>query len=159
MSAFSNARLQYIQSVPVPATEDIVLTEQLLKEKFNIGWIGENFRKLLLNKTLKGAPARTLAIHELTELSTNQQISDELADKAVTPLSYLLSLLEKQRNGGAGDLITNGYANLTIIEVEGVLWVVRAYWDSLYGYWLVEAGPVSVPCGWRAGRQVVSCDS
>ena len=38
-----------------------------------------------------------------------------------------------------------------------VLWVVNANWNSNYGYWNVEANPISDPYEWNAGNQVVSC--
>jgi hypothetical protein len=155
----SASRLRFVSTAPVAASEDIVLTEQLLNERFNIRWLGDNFRKLFLGKTLKGAPAVNLDLHQLVENSTNQQISDELGDKAVSPLAYLLSLVEQQKQGGAGTLLTNGYANLIIVEVDGAVWVVYVPWPSDYGYWDVDADPIGDPFCWHAGCQVVSCDS
>jgi hypothetical protein len=155
----SASRLRFVGNASVPATEDIVLTEQLLKECFNIRWFGDNFRELFMNKLLKGAPAGNLDLHQLVENSTNQQLKDELGDKSVSPLAYLLSLVEQQKQGGPGPLLTNGYANLIVVEVADSVWVVCVIWGSRYGYWRVGAGPRESPSCWLAGGQVVSCDS
>jgi len=153
----SQKRLRFLSKAPVAASEDILLIEQLLKKRFNIHWLGENFRRLFLNKLLKGTPAKNLVLHQLAEKSTNQQIKDELGEGAIFPLAHLLSLVEKQRNGGAGPLLTNGNTNLVIVEMEGSVWFVLVSWDSYYGGWIVEARPVGDPYKWRAGRHVISC--
>jgi hypothetical protein len=155
----STSRLRFVNTSDVPATEDLVLTEQLLQDKFNIRWLGDNFRSLFVGKTLEGAGSGKLAIHSLAESSTNQQLKDELGDGAISPLAYLLSLVENQKQGGAGPLLTNGCANLLIVEVEGSVWVVDVRWHSGCGYWRAGADPLEGPCEWRAGGQVVSCDS
>jgi len=93
------------------------------------------------------------------EDSTNQQISDELGDAGISPLAYLLSLVEQQKQGNAGTLRTDGYANLIIVEVEDSVWGVGVRWSSGDGYWDVEADPLAYPYDWDAGDQVVSCDS
>lgn len=155
----STSRLRFVSTAPVAASEDVVLTEQLLKERFNIRWIGDNFRREFLDKLLKGAPAKNLAIHQLAEDSNNQKIKNELGDAGISPLAYLLSLVEQQKKGEAGPLLTNGYANLIIVEVEGSVWVVFVSWGSHYGYWYVEALPLADPRAWFAGYRVVSCDS
>ncbi len=155
----SDSRLRRINVIPVPATEDVVLTEQTLKERFNIGWLGENAKRLFLSKTIKGAPAGKVAVNQLRKLSTNQQLKDELGGTAVLSFARMLSLVEQQKNSREGHLLTNGWANLIIVEVEGELWVVDADWDSDCGCWYVEANPIGYPCKWRVEGQVLSCDS
>jgi len=112
-----------------------------------------------LGKTLKGTPAGMVAVNQLKEYSTNQQLKDELGNEAVTPFASMLSLMEKQRNGEAGSLLTNGWANLVLVEVKGELWVVGVRWDSYYRDWNVGACPLGDPGGWGGGGQILSCDS
>ena len=155
----SASRLRYVNSVPMSASEDVVLTEQLLREKYNVGWRGDNFARLFLGKTLKGAPAGMVAVNQLKEYSTNQQLKDELGNEAVTPFASMLSLVEKQRNGETGSLLVNGWANLVLVEVEGELWVVLVYWYFYCRCWGVGAYPLENPRRWRDGYQILSCDS
>ncbi len=171
LQEFAATRLNYAKSVPMPASGEIILTEQLLREKYNFGWFGGNFRRLLLGKKLKGVPARSIAIHNLKEYSTNQQIKNELGEQAVTSFAYALNLVEKQRKGENGPLLTNGYANLMVVEVEEetkengqkvikkTFWVVNFSWNSSDRYWDVAAGPIGDPDRWNGGSQVISCDS
>jgi len=92
------------------------------------------------------------------ERSTNQQIKDELGDEDISLLTYLLSLIEQQRNGEAGTLLTNEYANLIIVKVNGSVWVVRADWDFDCDDWLLDAVPFELPHEWYTGLQVISCE-
>ncbi len=73
--------------------------------------------------------------------------------KAETTLSAMFYLMEEQKNGKAGVLLNNGYANIFILkDGKGRLCVVSAGW--LIGGWRVRAHSVLRPRTWRAGSQV-----
>lgn len=156
-------RFRRIASVLVAASENVVLTEELLRDEYNIGWLGPNFKRLLLGKTLEGVPAGQLAFYGLTECSTNRELKDEFGGKAVLPLVYMLSLIKKQRDGGIGQLLTNGYANLVLVKIDEdgkkTVWAVGACWGSGGRCWGVEAGSVEYPSRWDVGNQILSRDS
>ena len=161
-------RLVKTGTIDVPDTEEMVLTEKFLRENYNFGWFGDNFQKLFFGKTEKGANGHKLAIHRLQEPATGQQLKDELGAGAVTPLAYLLFMVKKQKNREEGVLLTNGYANIVIVEVEeddgkggkkNALWLVYAYWSSGDRCWRADASPVSPPTAWGAGCRVFSSDS
>lgn len=163
-SAKTASRLRYVKNVSVDASDEFVITEQLLREKYNFGWFGENFRHLFFGKTVKKVSARAIAIHQLKEYSTSQQLVDELGEQAITSFAYALSLVEKQCKGGNGSLLANGYANLIIVEMEGIdgkaeVWVVSFAWNSGSYYWAVEADPLDYASERRDGNQVLSRDS
>lgn len=160
-------------SAPIKKTESIFTPVTTIKVKgakgfclkgqlkyFNIGWIGENFKKNFLDKEETDIPDATLSIQKLVRDSFDKDILAELGDKAETKLVYVFNLIKNQLNGNAGPLLTNGNSNVFYIRNKNnELWVVNVYWNSDYGYWGVGADPIEDPYCWDAGSQVVSCDS
>lgn len=148
--------------VQAPATAEVVLTKELLKKEYNIGWTGDNFAKLFLGKQLKAAPQGAVAFSILQQDSLDKPILDELGEKAVTPLGRLLWHVKQQFKGQEGHLLVNGRTNIVYVEVEDegkiTLWAMNAYWSSRYGYWDVAADSVEDPSEQRAGVQVLSRD-
>jgi len=160
----SESCLQCVKSVEVPANGEVIITEQLLREKYNFGWFGDNFRRLFFGRKLNEVSARSIAIHQLKEYCTNQQLKDELGDQAVISFLYALSLVEQQRDGQQGPLLTNGYGNLVIVEIKEKdgkkgFWLVDFDWDSGDRYWVVGANPLGNLGEWGDGYQVLSGDS
>lgn len=151
--------LRYLKSVPVVEIKELVVTKELLRERFNIGYWGDNATRLLMAKTLPGAKAQALAVHRLEKRQTGQQLKNELGVSGLDIVASMLALVEQQKNGPASPediLFTNGYANLAIVESEGVSWAFFFHWHSGSGCWRVEADPlVSV---WFDGYQVFSRD-
>jgi hypothetical protein len=79
-------------------------------------------------------------------------------EKAETTLAELFSLMEAQKNGEDGLLITNGYGNIFYIkDVDGTLRAVNASWH--YGGWLLHANTVADQNGFASGRRFFSRDS
>lgn len=163
-------RLAKVGKADVPDAEEMAITEQLLREKYNFGWFGDNFKRLFFGKTLNGAPAEALAIHQLTERVTNQQIRDDLGEQAMTPFAHALSLVEEQRNGEQGVLLVNSRANLIVVEadeeveengkkvVKKTFWAVNFAWYSGSRHWGVGSDPIGDSFRWGDGRQVLSRD-
>lgn len=154
--------LKRIASAPVPATKEFVLTEEVLKQ-YNIGWAGENFRKVFLGKKCKAAKAGTTAFHSLQKDSLDPPIIAELGEDAKTAMGHVLWHINQQIKGQAGPLLVNGKWNLAYVEAEDeegkiTPWAVCAGWDSGDRGWGVGADSVGRPYEWDAGSQVLSRD-
>ena len=162
--------LELVTTVGIPALEEFRPAQKFKVDtssnaRVKIGYIGDNLRGIIAR--MKSEPAQTegeLAIHRLTQNSVDAPILAELEDKAVTSLSTLWILLEKQGNGEEGSLLTTGFANILYISEEGekndgekeiVVWAVRAGWYAESG-WDLSAYPVTSPDRWSADGQVVS---
>ena len=66
--------------------------------------------------------------------------------------------MEKQANGGNGELLNDGWANIFYIrDSAGVLWAVHVNWYD--DGWGVNASSVSGPRAWYAGDQVFARNS
>lgn len=150
--------LKRIATVAASSAQRFVAAEHL--QEANVGWTGENFKALFLNKVEENVPEAKLVVSQLERASLDAPILAELGDKAEVKLSYLFSLLQKQSKGEDGILLTNGYANIFYIRgTDGELWAVYAYWLSCGRYWRVEARSVEDPIRWSGGSQVFSRDS
>lgn len=150
--------LWQITTVSVSGTEKFVAKEYL--RTANIGYTGDNFDKLFLNKAEKNVEGVNVAIHRLEKDSLDVPILAELGNRAEISLAHLFQLIKKQSKREDGPLLTNGYANIAYIRgTDGNLWAVDACWYSGYGYWRVYAYSVEYPNRWYAGRQVLSRDS
>lgn len=146
--------LRYLESVSVVETKKLVLTKELLEERFNIKWLGENAKRLLLGRPVPAAKAKTLAVHQLEKWQTGQQLKDErgMGDRDI--IASMIALVEKQKDGPKspeGILLVDGCANIVIVELgeindEGAViktsWAFSFSWGSDYGYWGVVAGPL-----------------
>lgn len=147
--------LKFVSQVSVSATKRFIAKDHL--KAANVGWTGDNFKRLFLNKIETNVEGATLAAHILTKSSLDAPILAELGSRAETKLAYLFQLLVMQVNGQSGVLLTNGYANIFYVrDDEGNLWAVDALWRSGCGYWDVEAFSVGLPFRWDAGDQVFS---
>lgn len=150
--------LKRIATVTAGSAQRFVAAEHL--KEANVGWTGDNFKRLFLNKVEENVPEINLAVSRLERASLDTPILAELGDNAEVSLVYLFGLLKKQANGEDGILLTNGYANIFYTrDDEGVLWAVGAGWRSCYRCWRVEARSVGDPCRWGDGCQVFSRDS
>jgi len=147
-----------VTTVKVSGTARFVAKDHL--KSANVGRRDSNFDHLFLNKVEENVPDATLMVSRLERVSLDVPILTKLGDKAETKLAYLFCLLEKQSKGEDGVLLINGYANIFYVRgTDGNLWAVGAFWDSDYGYWLVEANSREYPYRWNDGNQVFSRDS
>lgn len=162
-------RLLKVGDTDVSVTGGLTITEALLAERFNIKFLGDNFRRLLLSKVLKGIAGRKLVVSKLQEYATTQQIGDEAGWHEADWVLYLLALVERQKNGEPQDfaqgrvLRVDGYSTIVTVELEepdgkgGIkktAWAVYAYWYSVSRSWYVGADPLG--SDWVDGRQVLS---
>jgi len=139
---------------------DHFIVDKSKKAKVKISYLGENFTENFLGKIEDPFVGSILRYGKLKKYSVDAPIISELGGeaKAETTLAETFSLMEKQGNGGEGDLLTNGYANIFYIRGERlVLWAVDCRW--LDGGWSVYANPVTDPRRWSAGRRVFSRSS
>jgi hypothetical protein len=158
--------LDLVGEVVVSATTEVFVS----KKKFivlnssealvKISYIGDNFTNWFLQGDGKvEAPIgeQTLRYAKLCQHSVDTPIIDALGgeDKAEITLTELYGLMLKQRNGEAGALLNNGWANIFYIKDQlGVLRTVYVYWDG--DGWYVNASSTSNPYQWRDGYRVFS---
>lgn len=150
--------LKRVKAVRVAGAKRFVPKDEL--KSVNVGFTGGNFNNLFLNQVEEDVENATLVVHRLERVSLDAPILTELGDRAATKLCWLFDLLKKQSKGEKGVLLTNGYANIIYVrDANGMLWAVRAFWNSDCGYWDVYADPVEHSSAWRGGHQVLSRDS
>lgn len=143
--------LCYLDSVTSPATKELVVSEELLKKQFNIGWLGENAKRLLLGKTLPATKEQALAFYELKKWQTGQQLKDQLGAGSIGIIPSMLALIGQQKNGPKspkGALLVNQFTNIFVVELDdpggrgGIVessWAFCCSWYDYYGYWSVRA--------------------
>jgi len=149
--------LKRVTTVKVQGSKKFVVKDHI--NSANIGWMGDNFRKLFLDVVEENVPDASLGVNSLQKGSPDAPILTELGERAMTQIAHFLTLLEKQSQGQKGDLLVNSYVNIAyIIGNDGNVWAVHAYWDPDNGYWGVDARSVGSPDAWNAGRQVLSRD-
>lgn len=155
--------LQFICTTEIPAiaekfiTRDHFIVDKSEKAKVKISYLGENFQKEFLDKIEEPFSGSTLQYRKLRKTSADEPIITELGgeEKAETTLTEMFFLMEKQRNGEAGALLNNGYANIFYIKNSaGVLRAVLVNWGG--GGWFVRAGSVADARGWLVGDRVFS---
>ena len=129
------------------------------KAPVKISYLGDNFKDWFLEKVEQPFVGSTLKYGKLSRSSVDGPILAELGGEAEaeTTLTELYSLMEVQKNGENGTLLTNGYANIFYVrDVTGTLRAVYAYWSD--DGWSVDARAVARPAAWRDVRQVFSRD-
>jgi len=136
----------------------VVNTEESAPMK--ISYLGKNFKEWFLKKTEAPFAGSTLTYGKLSHFSIDGPIIKELGgdEKAETTLTELFGLMEVQRNGKKGSLLTNGYANIFYVkDSSGVLRAVDVHWYD--DGWGVGAVTVTDPDGWGGDDQVFFRDS
>lgn len=147
--------LKFVGHASVKATNKFIAKDNL--KQANVGFTGNNFDRFFLNKVENDIRAGKVVVHELKKASFDKPILDELGDRAEISMAHFFDLLERQKDGGAGVLLANGYVNIAHIrDAEGNPWAVDACWDSANRSWLVNAGSVEHPYGWSGGNRVLS---
>ncbi|MEK7653150.1 MAG: hypothetical protein AAB358_01560 [Patescibacteria group bacterium] len=150
--------LKRVITVAVSGAAKFVASEHL--KEANVGWTGDNFKRLFLEKVEEKVGNATIAIHKLEKASLDVPIMAELGDHAEIQLAHFFALLQAQSKGETGVLLVNGYANIAYIRgIDGNFWAVYVLWYPGYGYWFLYAHSVEHPDGWLGGGQVLSRDS
>jgi len=130
------------------------------KAPVKISYLGDNFKDWFLRKEEQSFEGSTLKYGKLFRSSVDGPILKELGGEAEaeTTLTELYALMEVQKNGEKGILLTNGYANIFYVrDAAGSLRAVFARWYD--GGWYVYAYAVTNPGAWFGGGQVFSRDS
>ena len=159
-----NILLEMINTVTIPArivnfiARDKFIVDTSKEANVKISYLGDNFTKWFLGEDGKietPIGEQELRCARLKKASVDDLIIAEIGveAKAETTLSEMFSQMEKQRNGEAGVLLNNGYANIFYIrDKNGVLRAVPCGWCG--DGWDVRARSVDDTDGWRAVRQV-----
>jgi hypothetical protein len=153
--------LRHIGIVTVPPTEAFVAKEQFIvdtskKARVRISYTRVNLKAWFGKKTEEAAPEKhQLRYAELITGSFDAPILAELGATAETTLAAIFVLMDRQKYGKDGVLLTNGWANIFYVkDAEGALRAVNVYWGG--GGWNVNTHEVSDPDRWRDGRRVFS---
>jgi hypothetical protein len=147
-------------TIPFAAREwFIVNTEKNARVK--ISYLNNAFKAQFLGKVEPPHRGSTLrcAKRSLEATVRGTDIINTLGgrEKAETTLEELFSLMEAQKNGEDGLLITDGYTNVFYIkDMDGTLRTVHTSWHN---GWLVSANTLADQDGWASGRRFFSRDS
>lgn len=157
--------LELVGTVTLPATtERFVASKKFVVGKgpdarVKICGLGSNFENWFLNKVEESIGETTLCFQRLRKASRDTPIINELGgeEKAETTLTEIYALMERQKNGEKGILLTNGNANIFYApDINGVLRAVFVDWYGWGGGWSVSACGVEGPGRWLGGLQVFS---
>lgn len=158
--------LEPVGTVDIPAIDQFVASQKFVvdtgrKARVKIAWVGSNIQEWLFDKAEAPAPKVMLGYAKLTRSALDDEIRKEIgAEREETTLAAIYTLMERQKNGESGVLLTNGYANIFYVrDANGVLRAVFVLWNARGGGWDVRAGSVALPCRWFVGRQVFSRNS
>lgn len=117
-------------------------------------YLWNDMQRVLKNASpVESAGAGKLCSFDLTRNAYDRNIKAELPERHEVELWQIAELIEAQKNGEEGRLLTNGYAN--IFYVAGC--AVRVDWPSAYREWRVNGWGLG-GLYWRAGRRVFSCN-
>ena len=106
--------LAFIITVSVSAHKRFVMKDHL--KSANIGWTGDNFKRVMLDKIEENVPAGEINIHRLEKNSLDPEIMAEMGpEKRVTCLANFVEMIGKQSKGQEGPLLTDGSANVAYI--------------------------------------------
>lgn len=116
-------------------------------------WVSDSFGE----NVLASASAETLASiaslrsYDLVKDAYDREIEAELPREYEITLSHIAELIERQKNGENGELLTNGYTNIFYVAGR----VVSVHWNADYRQWRVDAWELGNG-HWRDGFRVFS---
>lgn len=151
--------LEEIGTVIVSATiKPFVAHDKVVIGNAGIVYVGEQFKAQFFGKTEEPIAETTLRVSKLAKSSVDSAILAELGGKTETMLAQIFALMERQKNGEEGVLLTNGWANIFYVrDLNGELRAVGIHWCE--GGWGVSAGSVTFPSRWDDGHRVFSSNS
>lgn len=158
--------LEPVGTVDIPSIDQFVASEKFVsdtsrKARVKIACVGSNFQEWFFDKAEAPAPEVTLGYAKLTRSAFDDEIRKEIgAEREETTLAQIFSLIERQKNGKSGVLLTNGCANIFYVrDANGNLRAVDVGWGAIGGGWRVIACLVSSPRRWFDGIRVFSRNS
>lgn len=107
--------------------------------------LGSNFQNWFLDKVEEPIGETTLRCQSLRKASRDIPIINELGgeEKVETTLTEIYALMERQKNGEKGILLTSGSVNVFYDpDINGTLRAVLVLWDDWDGGWGVSASDV-----------------
>ncbi|OGC04397.1 hypothetical protein A2276_08635 [candidate division WOR-1 bacterium RIFOXYA12_FULL_43_27] len=165
-SPMAELLLDPVGTVIIPATTSrFIACEKFVcdtsrKAEARISYLGDFFTECFLGddgKVEEPIGKQTLRYARLKKASVDDPIITEQGGEAKveTTLTEMFSLMEKQKDGEAGVLLNNGYANIFYIrDKNGVLRAALVLWFG--DGWRVYASSVEYPLEWFAGYRVFS---
>lgn len=156
--------LEFLGTVTIQATERFIAREKFVvdtskKARVKISYLNDKFNAWFLPKVDDPAAEMLLRYTKLTRPALDDEIRKEIgAELEETTLVAIYELMERQKNGESGALLTNGGLNIFYVrDATGALRAVYVYWSG-YG-WFVLAYSVSNPGRWSDGNRVFSRNS
>jgi len=151
--------LQAVETATVPASTMPVVVRELFKKntKVQFSTVFAEFKSRFFDKAEKPAAETTYRKYKLLRISADGPIIAELGgeSKVEGPVTAAFALLERQGNGGAGFLQTNGYANIFYSKDKtGALCAVRIGWAD--NGWVIDTISVEDPLAWN-GKHEIFC--
>jgi len=151
--------LEPLATAAVPAnTAPAVILDYFKKNtRVRFSTIFAEFKSRFFDKTEKPAPETTYRKYKLLQISADGPIIAELGGESKVEGSFAaaFALLQRQPNGEAGFLQTNGYANIFYVkDKSGALCAIRIGWAS--DGWVVDAISAQDPLAWN-GKHEIFC--
>ena len=155
----ATALLAPLGSAFVPAATAPVIIRDCFKKTtgVRISTIFAEFKSRFFDRTENPAPEMIYRKYKLLQISADGPIIAELGgeSKAAGSFAAAFALLQRQPNGQAGFLQTNGYANIFYAkDKKGALCAIRIGWAS--DGWVVDAISVEDPLAWN-GKHEIFC--
>ena len=140
--------LEFVRTLIIPAQPELTTSEKFFEDA-GVKWMSETAKSVLLNRKVEACGETELRVSRLLENSIDEPILDELGDKAEISPTQLAAFLDRNRE-------SSEWFIFYVLDEEGTLWAVRAYWFAESGGWRLSADSVTSLDGWFAGSQVVS---
>ena len=146
-----------------PGVKEFIVKQKFIVDtsenaRVRISYLGDNFKKYLLQKVERDIAASDLKLSKLKRSQHDLPMSDEepgtiaglggLTKAETTLYEFYETLAHKQAVDDFSWTVDYGR------DDNGVLWAVDAHWYD--GGWLVEADSVTYPYSWRDGDDFVS---
>jgi hypothetical protein len=151
------ALLQPLETAVVPATTTPVVIRDFFKKNTRVKFstIFGEFKTRFFDKTENPAAQVAYRKYKLLHISPDGPIIAELGGEAKVEgtVTAALALLQRQGDGEAGFLQTNGYANIFYAkDKKGVLCAIRIGWAD--GGWVIDAISVQDPLAWNGQHEI-----
>jgi hypothetical protein len=158
-AARKTALLEPLETAVVPATTaPLVIRDYFSKHpQAKFATICSEFKHRFFDKTEKPIAETTYRKYRLLRIAPDGPIIEELGGetKVEGRAAAVLALVERQKNGEAGFLQTNGYANIFYAkDKKGELCAIRLGWTE--SGWLIDAIAVKDPLAWN-GKHEIFC--
>jgi hypothetical protein len=153
----NTALLQPLETAVVPATTTPLVIRDFFEKNTPVTFarVFLEFKNRFFDKTEKPIAEVTYRKYKLLEIAPDGPIIAALGGEAKVEgtVTAVLALLQRQGNGGAGFLQTNGYANIFYArDQKRVLCAIRISWAE--DGWLIDAIPVQDPLAWNGQHEI-----